>query len=847
MAVLITVVTYSQTVILNPKRGYTTAPYVKITKIELKDTSTVLHFHTKSQPNTWISIPKGSFIQATNGNEKLYIVSTEGIPLNKKYWITESGEVDYQLIFPKIDSSVSTIDYGEDNDGGTWFIYDIQLKPELNQSPLPDDLLGNWMNNENGNWEVSFFDSLAIYKSKVWKYDQVNLDKNKGSITLSNDDFKLILAVKKDDSGSYHIGESFDKATKIVRSDVPFIPETPIDEAPYQTPVFKLDSATYSGYIYGYNDRIGAKTISVHINDILSGSQNTFLIEVSKNGYFTQKLPVYYPGTAYVRSTVNNGSIYLEPGKEVFQLLGANDSNSALFMGESANINSAMNKLDQIRNYDNKEVNEKILDFSPEDYKVYCKNAQLKDIAELDSIQQTGEISKKAYQIKKLDIEYEFASNCMPYKRRFESAYRTKNDIPRTQRNIDLELEPLKPEYYDFINSAMVNNPLAVISSSYNHFINGLKYAEVIRRSTKRFGTSDIIEELRKTNYTFTDDELNMIKTNQMIDSLNKVNNYNAFHEKYTEQISAFYLKHEQTIKDLSTKAEGKRASYAEIEKKLIENGITFDEDELELLKALKIREQMPEAKKISELHDSIKDELTQFHNTHKTFITELFAQNRQQAKMDNLKQLLNVDAGFATDVMAAQDECRSIVEEMTPASEEKLLSIQQKISVPFISEYIALCNEQTKAKIESNKNKTGFVINEIPKTEADKLFEGIMEKYKGKVVYVDFWATWCSPCRSGIERIKPLKEELANKDVVFVYITNETSPKNTWANMITDIKGEHYRVSSDEWNYLSGKFNISGIPHYTLVGKDGSVINPNLPHMDNNRIKSELEKYMTE
>lgn len=65
----------------------------------------------------------------------------------------------------------------------------------------------------------------------------------------------------------------------------------------------------------------------------------------------------------------------------------------------------------------------------------------------------------------------------------------------------------------------------------------------------------------------------------------------------------------------------------------------------------------------------------------------------------------------------------------------------------------------------------------------------------------------------------------MAGKDLEFVYITNPTSPKDTWELMIPDIHGDHYRVSQDEWNHLSSKFNITGIPHYVLVGKEGEVL----------------------
>jgi hypothetical protein len=58
---------------------------------------------------------------------------------------------------------------------------------------------------------------------------------------------------------------------------------------------------------------------------------------------------------------------------------------------------------------------------------------------------------------------------------------------------------------------------------------------------------------------------------------------------------------------------------------------------------------------------------------------------------------------------------------------------------------------------------------------------------------------------------------------------------------MIPDIKGEHFRVSSDEWNILSSKFNISGIPHYALVNKKGVVIDTDLKRMENSELKTKL------
>ncbi|RZK08269.1 MAG: TlpA family protein disulfide reductase, partial [Flavobacterium sp.] len=119
--------------------------------------------------------------------------------------------------------------------------------------------------------------------------------------------------------------------------------------------------------------------------------------------------------------------------------------------------------------------------------------------------------------------------------------------------------------------------------------------------------------------------------------------------------------------------------------------------------------------------------------------------------------------------------------------------------------------------------------------------WDEILKKFKGKVIYVDFWATWCAPCREGIEEIAPLKEKLDENKIAFVYITNQSSPLDIYKNMLPAIKGNHFRLSNDEWNVISEKFKIGGIPRYLLVGKYGRVINDNLPPLKNEELKERL------
>ena len=92
-----------------------------------------------------------------------------------------------------------------------------------------------------------------------------------------------------------------------------------------------------------------------------------------------------------------------------------------------------------------------------------------------------------------------------------------------------------------------------------------------------------------------------------------------------------------------------------------------------------------------------------------------------------------------------------------------------------------------------------------------------------GKVTLLDFWATWCGPCRHALPGLKQLQAAYG-ADKVEVISISEDEDEGTWQSFVAQNQMNWtQRIDSD--HQLMRQYGASALPTYVLIGKDGNVV----------------------
>ncbi|MDL2322509.1 TlpA family protein disulfide reductase [Bacteroidales bacterium OttesenSCG-928-A17] len=231
-------------------------------------------------------------------------------------------------------------------------------------------------------------------------------------------------------------------------------------------------------------------------------------------------------------------------------------------------------------------------------------------------------------------------------------------------------------------------------------------------------------------------------------------------------------------------------------------------------------------------------DEWNEFWDRNKTLnseynkkyiaVLEAYSQMERELKGDQFNLAVLQDSLALSNSMTYQITKLRKLKRVFEGADDKedamryLKSLDKTLTVPYFTSvskriFLDAFSEEEKQAYELPENEKGT-----------KIFRSIIDKYKGKILFVDFWATTCGPCVGGIKQNQEIREKYKDHpDFAFIFITDSGS---TPASAYHKFVEEHslynsYILTPDEMNYMRQLFKFSGIPRYVKVGKDGKII----------------------
>lgn len=132
-----------------------------------------------------------------------------------------------------------------------------------------------------------------------------------------------------------------------------------------------------------------------------------------------------------------------------------------------------------------------------------------------------------------------------------------------------------------------------------------------------------------------------------------------------------------------------------------------------------------------------------------------------------------------------------------------------------------------------------------------NKMLNEIIQQNIGQVIYLDFWASWCIPCRQEMKETRKIIEYYKNENkIVYIFISIDELVSN-WkeaskTELLNDLEN-NYLMKDFNSSKLKDKYKLNTIPRYILINKKGQIVNHNAPRPSEPRLKILLDKLLAE
>ena len=187
-------------------------------------------------------------------------------------------------------------------------------------------------------------------------------------------------------------------------------------------------------------------------------------------------------------------------------------------------------------------------------------------------------------------------------------------------------------------------------------------------------------------------------------------------------------------------------------------------------------------------------------------------------------------------DIYIARYLYRFLDSSRQPLSPALMEYAEQQIKIPAALDIIKTLNDKYLAIQNMDMSKLTILKSNddvANMTDGEKILRKILEPYKGKIILLDIWGTWCGPCKEALSHSQEEYKRLKDFDVVYLYLANR-SDDESWKNVIKEynVIGDnvvHYNLPTDQQAAVEHFLNVHGWPTYKLFDRNGNLLDLNV------------------
>ena len=777
----------AQNVIDNPKFKFRSGSIYNITRIERTPDATRLHIHVIFRPHWWVMLGKSTYLEDADTGKKYYLTGSEGFELEKEVYTPDSGTLDFVLLFPPLPETTKEIHFLDDDEGDESHTFYISLEKRDAKASLFDKVSGNWMGMDDYyEWAFGIYDSLAVMDNRFYQYEAIRQKGKSMLLTLKDDrGDKVELELTPQKNGLCRIRKDKEPA-RLYSRDTGSMKAMQVEEN--ESPVFRRDSVCLQGYIAGYDQKLGFTNGLIYVSNDLTREDYPMVVTLQPNGRFECKFEINYPMVSSVVFNNNWLPFYIEPGQTVTMYVDweaimarsrARDHyypyHNLHYMGSTAYIGRALKYVDNLFVFRYEDFSKMQKELTPAQFVERCEPMFRRWSEQADSLvaanRYVGRVARLVRNAAKISQGYKMLDFVMD-----------RNYLARE--NKDNQILKVKEDstYYHFLRQMPLNDSLIVADRYFSTFINRLEYMDFARAMG-----DTAVTKMDVVTYTYPEKSI-----------LTYLKKHGA---EFTPEQEELRKQHEEKA------------------------GTTLERPVEELIAETKIWKELME--KYKDLFEAYKAEHEVANDTEaedKKPDNELYANGffeDQRMKVGQLDTIVGYRP-FVSQVIPL----RSLPYNLKSLDEKYARYLLDKEKELIIHPFLFAEAERLYAKVFPQQNDSTYVLPEGPATE---IFRNIIKAHAGKALFIDFWATFCGPCRGGIEHTAGLRQQYKDHpDFQFIYITSDReSPEKTYNEYVEkNLKGEAcYRIPQADYNYLRQLFHFNGIPHYEWIEKDGTVL----------------------